>query len=247
MYLFILLTSNRHYNKKNDTISDFKTQERCMKNQDKFPISMAVIPVTFLKQNCTLLWRTSDMLGTVLDPGGDVDVIIKLVADKGIKVQTIVLTHGHIDHAGGAKELSEKLDVKIEGPHLDDKFLLDTISEKANEYGINYAQNTTPDRWLSEGQICSIAGYDFETLHCPGHSPGSIVYMNHELRFSIVGDVLFKGSVGRTDFSYGSHSKLISNIKTKLLKPEYDDISFICGHGSPSSFGHERKTNPFLI
>jgi len=217
-----------------------------MTNPEQLPIGVVIIPVTPLQQNCTMIWRTADNVGAIVDPGGDVDFIMKAIAESDVKVQKIVLTHGHIDHAAGADELRAKLGVEIEGPHIDDKFLLDGLVEKARDYGIAGARNVTPERWLDEEQICSIAGYDFEILHCPGHSPGSLVYINRELRFALVGDVLFQGSIGRTDFPYGDHSMLISSIRTKLLKPEDDDITFICGHGSPSTFGNERETNSFV-
>ena len=216
-----------------------------MANSDMLPISVAVIPVTPLRQNCTMIWNTADKVGAVVDPGGDVDVIVKAIAEKGVEVEKIILTHGHFDHAAGADELRERLGVKIEGPHLDDKFLLDGLVQKAKSYGIPGARNVLPDRWLEEGQVCSIAGHNFDVLHCPGHSPGSLVYASSELRFALVGDVIFQGSIGRTDFPYGDHNALISSIKNKLFNLG-DDIAFICGHGSPSTFGHERKTNPFL-
>jgi len=221
-------------------------QERSMTNSDVPPISVVIIPVTPLQQNCTMIWHAADNVGAIVDPGGDVDVIMQAIAENDITVEKIILTHGHIDHAAGADELREKLGVEIEGPHIDDKFLLDTLEEKAGAYGIAGARNVTPDRWLDEGETCSIARYNFEVLHCPGHSPGSLVYINRDLRFAFVGDVLFQGSIGRTDFPYGDHDTLIASIKNKLFQFG-DDITFICGHGAPSTLGHERESNPFLI
>ncbi len=208
-------------------------------------LNVAIIPVTPLQQNCTLVWSTVDGRGVVVDPGGDVDEITRAVAEANITVEKIVLTHGHVDHAAGADELREKLGVKIEGPHVADKFLLDTLASQAATFGMSGARDVAPDLWLEEGQILTMAGFDFEIFHCPGHSPGSLVYVNRDNQFALVGDVLFQGSIGRTDFPYGDHDALIAAIKTKLL-PLGDDIAFICGHGAPSSFGREREINPFL-
>jgi len=209
------------------------------------PIRIAIIPVTPLQQNCTMIWRTSDKLGAIIDPGGDVDHIMKIIADNEVTIEKIVLTHGHIDHAAGADELRERLDVQIEGPHRDDRFLLDTLTDDADKYGIEDVRNVAPDLWFDDGQTCTMAGYNFDVFHCPGHSPGSLVYVNRALSIALVGDVIFRGSIGRTDFPYGDHDALINAIKTKLL-PLGDDIAFICGHGPTSTFGHERQTNPFL-
>ncbi|HFB2048524.1 MAG: MBL fold metallo-hydrolase [Hyphomicrobiaceae bacterium] len=218
-----------------------------MKSLETLPINIVTIPVTPLRQNCSVLWRKAGHTGTLVDPGGDVDLIMRAVSNNNITIEKIVLTHGHFDHVAGADELSKMLEVSIEGPHVDDKFLLDSVAETARNYGIDGARDVAPDKWLGEGQTCSIAECDFEVLHCPGHSPGSVVYLNRTLRFAIVGDVIFKGAVGRSDFPYGDHKALISNIKNKLLIADNDDIAFICGHGSSSSFGHERSTNPFIV
>ena len=208
-------------------------------------LNVAILPVTPLQQNCTLIWNSDDMRGAVVDPGGDVDHILEAIKEAEITIEKIVLTHGHVDHAAGADELREKLSVPIEGPHLDDKFLLDGLAEQAAKFGMSGARNVAPDLWLEEGQTISMAGHEFDIYHCPGHSPGSLVYVQTENRFALVGDVVFQGSIGRTDFPYGDHDALISAIKTKLL-PLGDDIAFICGHGAPSSFGQERQMNPFL-
>ena len=204
----------------------------------------AIIPVTPFQQNCTLLWDDATKVGAVVDPGGDLDQIKAAIEEVGIKVEKIVLTHGHIDHAGGAAELKEALGVPIEGPHGADRFLLDNLAKQGASYGIP-ARPVTPDRWLDEGETVTVAGHVFDVLHCPGHPPGSVVLVNHENKLIMMGDVLFRGSIGRTDFPYGDHDALITAIKTKLLTLG-NDYAFICGHGPTSTIGNERRTNPFL-
>ena len=205
----------------------------------------AIVPVTPFQQNCTLLWDDASKRGVVIDPGGDLGRIEEAVAELGLAVEKILLTHGHIDHAGGAAELKERLGVPIEGPHRADRFLLDRLVETGRGYGIAGARNVTPDRWLEEGDEVTIAGTPFRVLHCPGHSPGSVAFVNEAQRFAVVGDVLFRGSVGRTDLPGGDHAALIRSITTKLL-PLGDDVAFICGHGPTGTIGEERRTNPFL-
>jgi glyoxylase-like metal-dependent hydrolase (beta-lactamase superfamily II) len=210
------------------------------------PVKAAIVPVTPFQQNCTLIWDEASKAGAVVDPGGDLDHIQKAIAQAGMTVEKILLTHGHIDHAGGATELKEILGgVPIEGPHQADKFLLDNLATQAVGFGLEGVRHVTPDRWLTEGEGVSAAGASFSVFHCPGHSPGSVVLFNAVQRFALVGDVLFRGSIGRTDFPYGDHAALIAGIKTKLL-PLGDDIVFICGHGPMSTFGDERQSNPFL-
>ena len=210
------------------------------------PLKAAIVPVTPFMQNCTLLWDEASMTGAVVDPGGDVRRIQAGIAKAGMTVEKIILTHGHIDHAGGAMELKENFGgVPIEGPHRSDDFLLEGLEEQGLEFGMDGVRNVTPDRWLAEGDTVTVAGHAFSVLHCPGHSRGSVVFVNSAQRFMLVGDVLFKGSIGRTDFAYGDHEALIEGIKTKLL-PLGDDYSFICGHGPMSTIGDERQSNPFL-
>jgi hydroxyacylglutathione hydrolase len=210
------------------------------------PLKAAIVPVTPFQQNCTLLWDETGKQGVVVDPGGDLDRIEAAIKQTGMTPEKILLTHGHVDHAAGAAELKEKLGgIPIEGPHQADKFLLDGLSAQGMAMGMLGARNVTPDRWLTEGDKLAAAGATFSVLHCPGHSPGSVVLVNAAQRFAIVGDVLFRGSIGRTDFPYGDHAALIDAIKTKLL-PLGDDLVFICGHGPMSTFGEERQTNPFL-
>ena len=204
----------------------------------------AIIPVTPFAQNCTLLWCEDSMRAAVIDPGGDLDRIFEAIRKTEVTVEKILLTHGHIDHAGGAAELAETLGVPIEGPHEADRFLLDNLVETGRAYGID-ARPVTPNRWLDEGDQVTVGELRFAVLHCPGHSPGSVAFVQAEQRFAIVGDVLFRGSVGRTDLPGGDHETLIRSITEKLL-PLGDDITFICGHGPASTIGAERAGNPFL-
>jgi hydroxyacylglutathione hydrolase len=205
----------------------------------------AIIPVTPFQQNCTLLWCEATKRAAVIDPGGDLNRIQKAISDARVTVEKILLTHGHIDHAGGAAELKEALAVQIEGPHRADLFLLAHLTESARAYGIGGVRNVVPDRWLDEDDQVTVGDLSFDVLHCPGHSPGSVAFINRDQRFAIVGDVLFRGSVGRTDLPGGDHAALIQSIKTKVL-PLGDDLMFICGHGPTSTIGEERATNPFL-
>ena len=205
----------------------------------------AVIPVTPFQQNCTILWDDGSKQAVVVDPGGEVDRIVGAIAQAGITVERIWLTHGHLDHAGGADELRERLtDVAIEGPDQRDEFLLQGLEAQGRPYGFAM-RNVTPDRWLREGDTVAFGEHRFAVLHCPGHTPGHVVFVNHAARLVLVGDVLFQGSIGRTDFPYGDHAALISAITEKLL-PLGDDFSFLCGHGPGSTIGAERRSNPFL-
>jgi hydroxyacylglutathione hydrolase len=213
--------------------------------ETKAKAGAVIVPVTLFEQNCTIIWCETTKKAVVIDPGGDVPRILDAIKKTGVTIEKIWLTHGHIDHVGGAAELRDALKVPIEGPHVADKFLLDNVVSGGARFGMTGVRDFAPDRWLDEGDKVSIGELQFDILHCPGHSPGSVVYFNAELRFADVGDVLFNGSVGRTDLPGGDHATLIRSIKEKLL-PLGDDISFICGHGAGSSFGQERMTNPFL-
>ena len=207
-------------------------------------VRAAIIPVTPFQQNCTLLWCEKTKKAAVVDPGGDLERIRDAIAQSGASVEKIILTHGHIDHAGGAAELRDELGVPVEGPHEADDFLLQRLAEQGQAYGFE-ARAVTPDRWLNEGDTVSVGDLTLDVLHCPGHSPGSVVLVSPTQRFALVGDVLFQGSVGRTDLPGGDGKALIRSIKDKLL-PLGDDIAFICGHGPMSTIGQERQTNPFL-
>ncbi len=210
------------------------------------PIQIVVIPVTPFQQNCSLIFDPRTGSGVVIDPGGDVERIQAAIAEHGVKVDKILLTHGHIDHVGGAADLAAALDVSVEGPHEADRTLIERVAEQALQFGLGGEVKTVePDRWLVEGDVVEIAGRTLEVLHCPGHAPGHVVFFDRDLRFIISGDVLFAGSIGRTDLPGGDHAALIRSIKEKLL-PLGDDVSFLPGHGSASTLGHERETNPFL-
>lgn len=207
-------------------------------------VRAVIVPVTLFQQNCTLLWDIDTDRGAVIDPGGDVERILAAIQENEVKVEKILLTHGHIDHAGGAAELKEILNVPIEGPHRAETMMLASLEKQGAAYGIA-ARPVTPDKWFEDGDKAEAAGMTFDVRHCPGHSPGSIVFINEANRFALVGDVLFAGSVGRTDLPGGDHAALIKSIKEKLL-PLPDDLAFICGHGPASTIGQERATNPFL-
>jgi hydroxyacylglutathione hydrolase len=203
-----------------------------------------IIPVTLFEQNCTLLWSEATKRAVVVDPGGDLDRVHAAIKEAGVRVERIWITHGHIDHVAGAAELKEALGVPIEGPHRADAPAMLRAPEIGGTYGIP-ARAVAADRWLEEGDQVSVGDLTFDILHCPGHSPGSVVYVSPGERFALMGDVLFRGSIGRTDLPGGDAAALIRSIKEKLL-PLGDDLAFICGHGPTSTIGQERVSNPFL-
>jgi glyoxylase-like metal-dependent hydrolase (beta-lactamase superfamily II) len=208
-------------------------------------LRIGLIPVTPLQQNCTLLWNDETRDAVMVDPGGDVPRLMAALEKSGAKLSTIYLTHGHFDHAGGATELSERTGAPIIGPHKAEQFLLDDMEDSAKRFGL-IARNCTPSRYLADGDTVDMAGQKFEVRHCPGHTPGHVVFLDLDGGFGIMGDVLFKGSIGRTDFGdYGNYEQLMTAIRDKLL-PLPDDFTFTCGHGPTSTIGHERRTNPFL-
>lgn len=216
---------------------------------------LAIVPVTVYQQNCAVLWNAETMRCIIVDPGGEPGRILDTLVTQGLRAETVLLTHGHLDHAGGARALMGVINedyvgrgwapVELVGPDERDRFLLDSIEEVSTNLGFQGLRNVTPDRWLVEGDVIDTIGLHLEVLHCPGYTPGHIVFVEKTLRFALVGDVLFQGSVGRTDFAYGDTPALIHAIKTKLL-PLGDDMSFLCGHGPGSTFGAERQNNPFL-
>ena len=204
-----------------------------------------IVPVTSFQQNCTILFDGETKHGVVIDPGGDVARIQEVITEQGLSIDAIWLTHGHIDHAGGAMDLKDALDVEIIGPHKDDAPLLGGLEQQATMFGVETVRNVTPDKWLEEGETVGFSGHEFEVFHCPGHAPGHVIFFNKQANFAHVGDVLFAGSIGRTDLPGGDHAALINSIKTKVL-PLGDDVGFICGHGPGGRIGDERRTNPFL-
>jgi glyoxylase-like metal-dependent hydrolase (beta-lactamase superfamily II) len=208
-------------------------------------LKAAVLPVTPLQQNCSIFWDDQDRRASVIDPGGEPDRIAGVLGELGLTAERILLTHGHIDHAGGAAALAETLGVPIWGPAIEDRFLLDGLAAQGRAFGIPEARAVTPDRWLAEGDTVPIAGLDFAVLHCPGHTPGHIVFVSTASRVAIVGDVLFRGSIGRTDFPYGDAEALVGAIRGKLF-PLGDEMVFLCGHGPGGTFGEERRSNPFV-
>lgn len=210
-------------------------------------LQAAIVQVTPFQQNCTILFDGETKKGVVVDPGGDVGRIREAVESYGIDVEAIWITHGHLDHAGGAMDLKDALGVDIIGPHADDAPLLQNLKNQGERFGFSEPlRDCIPDRFLTEGEVVSFGDHRFEVLHCPGHAPGHVVFYNREAGFAHVGDVLFHGSIGRTDLPGGDHDALIRSIKTKLL-PLGDEIGFICGHGPGGRFGDERRTNPFLV
>ncbi len=215
-------------------------------------LSVTPVPVTAFQQNCAILHDPESRRGAVIDPGGDVPRILAAIEKLDVTIESILLTHGHLDHAGGASALARALmavlpgqSVPILGPEARDRFLLEGIARQATAFGLAGMEDVTPDRFLAEGDEVRIADVPFAVLHCPGHTPGHIVFVDHANRFAVLGDVLFQGSIGRTDFPYGDHQQLLAAIAGKIL-PLGDDMRFICGHGPASSIGAERRHNPFL-
>lgn len=212
---------------------------------DKASLKVAVIPVTPFRQNCSIVWCERSKRAVVVDPGGDVPQILAALKQADVTAEAIWLTHGHIDHAGGAAELKLALGgIAVIGPDRRDLFLLEALEASGRKYQMAGVRNIVPDRWLSEGETVTLGDLSFALFHCPGHTPGSLVFYEATNRFALVGDVLFAGSVGRTDMPYGDPEALVRSIREKLF-PLGDDITFLPGHGPPGSFGEERLSNPF--
>ena len=209
------------------------------------PISATIAPVTPLQQNCTIVWCTKTNRAAIIDPGGEVPRLLKLIEELGLTLEKIWITHGHLDHAGGTAALQEATGALIEGPHPDDQFWIDDIGASAAKWGMPEARPFTPDRWLVDGDVVTLGDTEFEVLHCPGHTPGHVIFFHREARLAQVGDVLFQGSIGRTDFPRGNQQDLIEAI-TKKLWPLGPDVQFVPGHGPMSTFGAERRSNPYV-
>jgi hydroxyacylglutathione hydrolase len=208
------------------------------------PLRATIVPVTPLQQNCTLLWCTKTMRGAFVDPGGDLPLLKSAMEKHEVTIEKILVTHGHFDHCAGAAQLADELGVAIEGPHPDDTFLLDKLDEDGLRYGVP-GRSFLPARWLDQGDGVQVGELEFAVHHTPGHTPGHVVFHHAPSTLAIVGDVLFQGSVGRTDFPRSSHPQLIESIVTRLW-PMGDDTVFLPGHGQPSTFGQERQSNPFV-
>ncbi len=209
------------------------------------PLAAAIVPVTALQQNCTLFWCTKTMRGAFVDPGADLDRLKSVAEQQGVTIEKILVTHGHIDHCGMAGVLAQELGVCIEGPHPDDKFWIDMAPITGQQYGIPGAAAFTPDRWLHDGDQVRVGDLTLDVYHCPGHTPGHVIFHHRDSRLAIVGDVLFQGSIGRTDFPKGDHQALIRSIRERLW-PLGNETAFVPGHGPMSTFGEERQSNPFV-
>lgn len=208
-------------------------------------MKLTIVPVTPYQQNCSLVVCTRTRRAALVDPGGEVDRLLAAVAQNGATLEKVLVTHGHVDHCGGAAEVAERTGVPIEGPQREDAFWIDRLDEQGASSGVPGARSFTPDRWLDGGDVATVGEIAFDVLHCPGHTPGHVVFASRAHRIALVGDVLFAGSIGRTDFPRGDHDTLIRSITT-LLWPLGDDVRFVPGHGPMSTFGDERRDNPFV-
>jgi glyoxylase-like metal-dependent hydrolase (beta-lactamase superfamily II) len=208
------------------------------------PLRAAIIPVTPLQQNCTLLWCTATMKGAFVDPGGDLPRLRSAAQQAGVSIEKILLTHGHIDHCGSAGILAQELGVPIEGPHEADRYWIERLEEDGARYGV-VGKPFEPDRWLQDGDRVTVGELVFDVRHCPGHTPGHVVFHHPQSKLALVGDVLFQGSIGRWDFPLGDHQQLVRSI-TERLWPMGGETVFIPGHGPMSTFAHERATNPLV-
>ncbi len=208
-------------------------------------MKFGIVPVTPFQQNCSLLVCEQTLAAAIVDPGGDIDRIIAAIERIGARPERILLTHGHIDHAGGAAEIRRRLNVPIEGPQREDRFLLERLATQGQKYGFPPLESFEPERWLEDGDQVRFGNVELAVIHCPGHTPGHVVYFSKAERLAIVGDVLFAGSIGRTDFPRGDYDALIHSITQKLW-PLGEDVTFIPGHGPLSTFGDERSSNPFV-
>jgi len=209
------------------------------------PLKISVLPVTPLQQNCSILWCTATKHCAVVDPGGEPERIVEAIGKLGLTPERILITHGHLDHAGATAALAEILNVPIEGPHEDDLFWIESIATQGQMWGMPEARPFETSRWLHQGDTVKIGNLTLDVIHCPGHTPGHVIFYHSPSRFAVVGDVIFQGSIGRTDFPRGNHGDLITSIREKLF-PLGDDVTFLPGHGPLSTFGRERENNPYV-
>lgn len=208
-------------------------------------MDVKIYPVTAFEQNCSLIVCPVTRKAALVDPGGDIDALEALVSESGVSLEKLLITHGHVDHCGQAGILAKRLGVPIEGPHQDDDFWISQLDSRGATFGMTGTQPFVPDRWLNDGDVVTVGEQRLDVVHCPGHTPGHVVFIHAKDRLAFVGDVLFAGSIGRTDFPRGNHADLIRSIREKLF-PLGDDIHFVPGHGPMSTFGEERQTNPYV-
>ena len=215
-----------------------------MTEPDPLPLRAAIVPVTPFEQNCSLIWCTKTKKAALVDPGGDLDRLKLALERAGVTLEKILVTHGHMDHCGMAGVLAREMGVPLEGPNEADRFWIESLDDPKKRYGLE-GESFEPDRWLHHGDTVTVGDLTLDVLHCPGHTPGHVVFFHAPSRLAVVGDVLFQGSIGRTDFPQGNHEQLLSSIRDRLW-PLGDDVTFIPGHGPTSTFGEERRTNPFV-
>ena len=208
-------------------------------------LRVEIIPVTPFEQNCSLVWDASTMRGALIDAGGDIERLLARVAHHGVTLEKLLVTHAHVDHASGVATLAERFDLPIEGPHEDDQFWIDQLPESALRYGFPPAKTFTPTRWLHQGDAVTLGALSFDVLHCPGHTPGHVIFHHAPSQLAFVGDVLFAGSIGRSDFPRGNHEQLIRSIRERLFALD-TETQFVPGHGPTSTFGEERLRNPYV-
>lgn len=209
------------------------------------PLKACIIPVTAFAQNCSLIWCDETMKGAFVDPGGEAERLLAAAVENGVEIEKILVTHAHLDHAGAVADLAEQLGVPVEGPHRDDLFLIESLPQQCEMYGFPPSRSFEPSRWLDGGDEVTVGNLALTVRHCPGHTPGHVVFYEKETGLAFVGDVLFRGSIGRTDFPRGNHTDLLNSIKEQLW-PLGSETVFVPGHGDTSTFGEERQSNPFV-
>lgn len=214
-------------------------------NNAAVPLAVQIVPVTPFQQNCSLLICTATRKAALIDPGGDIERLLAVAEKHAVVIEKLLVTHGHLDHCSAVADLRDRLQVPVEGPHQDDAFWIDQIPQRCQEYGFPPARGFTPERWLADGDEVTVGDLRLKVVHCPGHTPGHVVFVHETSGIAFVGDVLFKGSIGRTDFPRGNHADLLQAIRERLF-PLGDHIRFVPGHGPMSSFGEERRSNPFV-